>query len=183
MSLEAMVWALYDVQLDAQVDPLAKLVLIAIADQAGRDGTGAIASRAYLAEATGLSETTVGQRVRRLRQAGLIRPGDPDLTAAERYRSAVWDLDVPARFRVRPRKTPGRGSQGGREGVARGSRWRRHTHCTHHTNRTPRERCPFGPARSRGRGARSHAPSAPRGPARHARGDQVHQRGGNRLNH
>jgi hypothetical protein len=153
VSLEALTWALYDVHLSGPevpqsqaVDALAKLVLIALADQASRDGTGARASRAYLSEVTGLGQTTVGDRMRRLRRAGLVRPGDAELVAGERYPVAVWDLAMPTRP-LRPRRgVRGRGSppdplgkaegvgrrpprprsgepaRGGREGVARGSR-------------------------------------------------------------
>jgi len=146
MSLEALTWALYDVRLsddtvpaERHIDALARLILIAIADQADRLGRNAIISRAELAEITGLGETTVGSRLRRLRNSGLITPGDDGQVAHLRYRAAVWDLAVrirPMRPRQKgvatrpPEQGRGgrggdplpRGSRGGREGVARGSR-------------------------------------------------------------
>jgi hypothetical protein len=103
VSLEALNWALYDVPLNTNVDPLAKLVLITICDQADRDGCNAIISRHELSTITGISDGAVGNRLRRLLAAGLIRHGDPSATAHLRYRPAIWDVVLPSSRKIIPR--------------------------------------------------------------------------------
>jgi hypothetical protein len=150
VSLPAMTWVLYDVD-PTEVDAYGRLVLLYIADQATHTGHGAVISRRALADATGLSETTVGKYTRQLRRAGLISPGDPQVVAhlPANRRPAVWDLPLPkaGRHRRQParRETKDRDHQqkrrrgshtdpqndhrgsaddpqtGGRQGVARGS--------------------------------------------------------------
>ena len=69
MSVKALSWA-FDVQID---DPLAKLVLLAIANNHNEAHGIAWPSVAHLCHVTGASERTVRNKLARLEDAGLIR--------------------------------------------------------------------------------------------------------------
>lgn len=106
MSHQATAWALYDVRPGTVTDG-ARFTLLALADHARPDGTGAWPYVANLAELLGTSERTVYRHLAQLEEAGLIRPGDQALV--EHYpadkRPRVWDLAMPKRpdARVTPR--------------------------------------------------------------------------------
>lgn len=156
MSLRALQWALYEVHryiddighpgwcvhcrkradhLEHVNDPLSRLVLILLADNADHDGHGAHLSKATLAKASGAGESTIYTRTRRLEAAGLLAPGDPEVVAGlpANARPKVWDLPRvsgvqhrhPRRRRggadaaPHPRRRPGvqRGYSGGAAGV------------------------------------------------------------------
>lgn len=91
MSLTAMVWALKTAQVS---DPHAKLVLIALADHAGDDGTNAWPSQKTMAEYAGASDRTVRRKLEELEEDGWIRRGDQTIVAHLRgdRRPVVWDL-------------------------------------------------------------------------------------------
>ena len=96
MSLEAMVWALTKAPVD---DPVARLVLVGLANHAGPDGRGAWPRQATLAAYVGVSTRTVRTKLRALEAAGLILEGDQRTVAhlsADR-RPKVWDLDLSVR--------------------------------------------------------------------------------------
>ncbi|MCY4726728.1 helix-turn-helix domain-containing protein [Nocardioides sp. STR2] len=130
MSLEAMVWALKHAPV---IDAQEHLVLIGLADHAGSNGTGAWPSRATLAEYARCTERTVGTKLRRLAEAGIIRRGDQRIVGHLRAdrRPVVYDLamdggnlfpavhggnDVPAA----PVTGGNAASHGGNSDVARG---------------------------------------------------------------
>lgn len=116
MSLEALNWALYDVEPTRGVpgpdsaDTYERHILLVIADQADRSGSNAVVTRAFLTDVTGFDESTIKRRLRRLRERGLIAPGDPQMVAhyPPQYRPSVWDLPH-VQDRVRPRKRRSRG--------------------------------------------------------------------------
>lgn len=96
MSLEAIVWALKVVKLD---DPIAKLVLIGLADHATDSGAAAWPSVATLAEYANVSTRTVIRKIQTLEELELIRLGDQDLVSHYRAdrRPRVWDLGMSQR--------------------------------------------------------------------------------------
>jgi helix-turn-helix protein len=102
MSVEAISWALNlaPVPADRRGQPSStyKFVLVALANHAGPDGSGAFPSVATLVRYTGLSERTVRTCLDRLEAGGIIRPCDPDLVAARIKRAdrrpQGWDLDL-----------------------------------------------------------------------------------------
>lgn len=99
MSLEAMVWALTKAPV---ADPVARLVLVGLANHAGPDGAGAWPKQATLAEYVGVSTRTVRTKLRLLEDVGVIRPGDQRTVAhisADR-RPTVWDLQMTAEKRA-----------------------------------------------------------------------------------
>lgn len=101
MSLRATLWALYDAPV-AEQGPL--LVLIALADSAADDGTGACVAQSTLAQAARCSTRSVRRYVAELVDAGLITVGNQ---AAVRHirrdrRPTVYDLQL------RPNRTPER---------------------------------------------------------------------------
>lgn len=88
-----MVWALTKAPV---ADPVARLVLVGLANHAGPDGRGARPRQATLAEYVGVSTRTVRTKLRLLEDLGLIREGDQRTVAhldANR-RPVVWDLDT-----------------------------------------------------------------------------------------
>lgn len=90
MSIEAISWAL-----NAQVgDSTRKLVLVALANHAHRDGTSTFPSKDSIAAYAECSKGTVKRHVTKLLEEGWIRTGDQDLTASIRAdrRPVVYDL-------------------------------------------------------------------------------------------
>lgn len=75
-------WAQEVLQPDGKTDPLAKFVLMALADFANKDTNEAWPSSATLAEKTGMSRSTVVAKLRVLEAAGLIKTV-PRRTGAE----------------------------------------------------------------------------------------------------
>ena len=92
MSLQALVWAIYDIGPNLK-DASAYRVLIVLADHAD-DRQGAYPSRNSLAEKTGLSARTVGYKLDVLEQAGIIRRGNQSIAEClpANKRTIVWDL-------------------------------------------------------------------------------------------
>lgn len=90
-----MVWALKKAEVPAS-DPIAHLVLIGLADHADDDGNGARPSVAKLAEYARCSPRSVHNKLRTLKDAGLIRRGDQRAVEHLRgdCRPVVWDLNV-----------------------------------------------------------------------------------------
>lgn len=93
MSLEAMVWALKNAPV---TDAQEHLVLIGLADHAGGNGAGAWPSKATLAEYARCSIRTVGNKLKRMESAGIIRRGDQRMVAHIRgdRRPIVYDLNL-----------------------------------------------------------------------------------------
>jgi hypothetical protein len=92
MSLRAILWALEDAVVSDQAE---RLVLIALADGAAKDGTGACLSVGTIAEYAVCSKRTVQYVLLRLQKAGLIRLGDQAVAARYgRYAPKVYDLPV-----------------------------------------------------------------------------------------
>lgn len=93
MSLRAMIWAIEQAPVD---DPTSTLVLIALADSANDDGTGAWPAIATLAERARCSTRSVQRHLRALSEAGLIREGNQELVAGYRAdrRPTVYDLNL-----------------------------------------------------------------------------------------
>lgn len=92
MSTHIMGWALR-----ADVgDPIAKLVLIALADHAHNDGTNAWPSQSTIAEYVGCSDRTVRTKLAELESAGVIRRGDQAVVShlPVNRRPVVWDVVV-----------------------------------------------------------------------------------------
>lgn len=92
MSLRAMLWAL-DLPLD---DPLAKLVLLVLADQADTQGAGAFPAVGTIAERVPCGRSTTQRKLRELQAAGLIAAGDQQLVAhyPANRRPTVWQLHL-----------------------------------------------------------------------------------------
>lgn len=94
MSLEAIQWALFTAPTK---NPTEKIILAVMADRVGKDGRGfkgCWASHQWIADAAGVSVSTVQRYQRRFEERGLIRYGDPGLVAHLRKdrRPVVWDL-------------------------------------------------------------------------------------------
>lgn len=96
MSVFATTWVWQNVHLDG--DPVAKLVLLGLADHAADDGTAAWPSQAKLATYADVSVRTIHTKLKRLSELGLIRPGDQALTnhIQANRRPFVWDLAMDA---------------------------------------------------------------------------------------
>jgi hypothetical protein len=88
-----MLWALETAPVDDQGQ---LLVLIALADRAGDDGTAAWPSISWIAERARCSTRTVIRHLHALRATGLISLGDQQLVAhlAANRRPQVYDLDL-----------------------------------------------------------------------------------------
>lgn len=90
-----MLWALRSAPV---LDPIKKLVLIALADSANDDGTGAFPGVSTIAEYANCDPRTVRRQLAALEAEGLISRGDQ--AAAARYisradrRPVVWDLNL-----------------------------------------------------------------------------------------
>lgn len=84
-----MLWAL-----EQDVEPMAKLVLLVLADQADSKGRGAYPAVGTVATTVPCDRATVQRRLRDLEQAGLLRQGDQELVAHYRAdrRPKVYDL-------------------------------------------------------------------------------------------
>lgn len=78
--------------------PTMKLVLVCLADHAGKDGTNAFPSVPTIAELCGVDVRTVRRTISALERRGLIRRGNQAAAADARiplqYRPIVWDLVV-----------------------------------------------------------------------------------------
>jgi len=94
MSLQAMVWALKTVDLTG--DPIAKLVLLGLADHAQADGSASWPTQKVLAEYANVSARTVRTKLRSLEELGLIQPGDQEIVSHIRAdrRPPVYDLNL-----------------------------------------------------------------------------------------
>lgn len=98
MSLEALRWALYD--LPVEVKPVERMVLLYLADRARADhaeGDGtqqAWPSRQSIADAAGVSLSTVRRAIAQLNAAGLIEPGQQHLSRWRQgsMRPKTWRL-------------------------------------------------------------------------------------------
>lgn len=93
MTLKAMVWVLDDAPV---TDAQSLAVLLALAEQAHEDGTGAYPSHATLARRGRCSVSTVQRRLAELEEAGLIRRGDQSIVSRfpANRRPIVWDLCI-----------------------------------------------------------------------------------------
>jgi hypothetical protein len=108
VSLEAVVWAL-----NTHVgDSTRKLVLVAIANHAQRNGTGAWASADTYADYAECSERTAQRHIAVLLTDGLIREGDQSVIPSKippRYRPIVYDLAMSEETRALWAANPMRG--------------------------------------------------------------------------
>lgn len=93
MSIRAMSWALKDAPVS---DPVAHLILLGLADHAEDDGTNARPSQALLADYAHVSVRTVGYKIKKLAEDGIIIRGDQQQVAHLRAdrRPTVWDLNL-----------------------------------------------------------------------------------------
>lgn len=121
MSIEATSWAL---NVETVPDSTARVVLLGLANHAGRDGSAAWPSVATLAEYAVCSSRTVQRKLRELEARGLVRKGDQRLVGhlpADR-RPVVYDLPIGVSF-CRPAAEDGvtpmteRGDTTGTDGV------------------------------------------------------------------
>lgn len=121
MSIEATSWAL---NVETVPDSTARVVLLGLANHAGRDGSAAWPSVATLAEYAVCSTRTVQRKLRELETRGLVRKGDQRLVShlsADR-RPIVYDLPIGVSF-CRPAAEDGvtpvtqRGDTAGTDGV------------------------------------------------------------------
>ncbi|GAB3622544.1 hypothetical protein GCM10027418_06260 [Mariniluteicoccus endophyticus] len=106
MSLHATVWALKHAEVG---DPIAKLILIGLADHARDDGTAAFPSQATLAAYAETTTRTVRTKLALLEDAGLIRRGDQRLVnhIQGNRRPIVWDLGyAPQNANIEDENTP-----------------------------------------------------------------------------
>ncbi|HKN46316.1 MAG TPA: helix-turn-helix domain-containing protein [Propionibacteriaceae bacterium] len=94
MSIKVTAWVLETVKLPG--DPIAKLVLIGLADHANADGTAAWPPQATLAGYADVSVRTVRTKIRELERLGLIHSGDQELVShlPANRRPHVWDIDL-----------------------------------------------------------------------------------------
>lgn len=79
MSIQAMVWALEQQEIQ---EPAARHVLLCLANYADKEGRGAFPSSSSLSQDTGLSVRTVKYKLDTLESAGLIRRGKQAIAAA-----------------------------------------------------------------------------------------------------
>jgi len=101
MSVQAIAWVLDEAPgLTARLMP----TLLALANEANRDGANAWPSVARIARQARKSERQVRYDLRELERIGLIARGDQRLVSHldSRYRPVVWDLVVAARSGVQP---------------------------------------------------------------------------------
>lgn len=95
MSVHAISWALKQTAVES---PVARHVLLVLANYAGEDGCNAFPSIARLSEETGLSERAVRNNLRELERVGVIRLGNQAVAAAfiarADRRPTVYDLDL-----------------------------------------------------------------------------------------
>lgn len=103
MSIEALAIALNS---EVAGDPLAKLVLLGLANHADQLGRGAFPSQATLAKYAQCSVRSVRRKLDGLEAAGVIRRGDQRLVDHRRpdQRPIVWDLDLG--YMLDPTNTP-----------------------------------------------------------------------------
>ncbi|MGY2019369.1 helix-turn-helix domain-containing protein [Nocardia gipuzkoensis] len=108
MSFAAMKWVLLECDADEYVE---FRLLMALAERANDDGTGAWPSVPLLAKRVRRSPRTVQRALKRLRDAGRIRLGDQTLVPAKvaaNQRPTVWDVVIPG---VTPDVAPGSGAR------------------------------------------------------------------------
>ncbi|WP_442853881.1 helix-turn-helix domain-containing protein [Arthrobacter sp. Leaf69] len=76
--------------------PTMKLVLVCLADHAGKDGTNAFPSVPTIAELCGVDARTVRRTISALEGRGLIRRGNQAAASGipPQYRPMVWDLVI-----------------------------------------------------------------------------------------
>lgn len=102
MSVEALAWALnlapIPVDGGGKQNSSCAFVLVALANHADSDGTGAFPSADTIVRYTRLAERTVRTAIDRLAAAGIIRPCAPEIVAARIPRAdrrpQGWDLDL-----------------------------------------------------------------------------------------
>lgn len=96
MSLRSMTWALEHAPV---TDPTQVIILIALADRATDDGTGAWPSARWIADRARCSTRTVRRHLASMEDAGVIRRGDQRSVAHLRVdrRPVVWDLAMEVR--------------------------------------------------------------------------------------
>lgn len=105
MSLEALVYAL---NCDSVPDPLAKLVLIGLANHADAAGCNAFPAQSTLAAYAGCSDRSARRKLAELEDLGVIERGDQELVShlPGNRRPVVWNLaglSVRPDTRVRPK--------------------------------------------------------------------------------
>lgn len=122
MSWEASAWAL-NVKLGPK-SAARKLVLIAYASHAHKDGTAAFPSVSTVAEYVEVDERTVQRHNAALLDDGLIREGDQRLVAHfdPRHRPVVYDLAMSEETRARWRAERAAGDRGTRDRFAEAGR-------------------------------------------------------------
>lgn len=95
MSIEAMNWAMWQ---QRTADPVARQVLLVLANYANEDGKGAFCSVETIECISRLGERTIRRKLDDLQAGGLIYPGNPAVAAAyidrADRRPQVFDLDV-----------------------------------------------------------------------------------------
>lgn len=93
MSAQAVDWAL---RVARPRDPVHKVVLLALANHAHKDGTGAYLSAATIAEQVGRHERSIRRYLVELEADGWIRRGDQKQAERidPRYRPIVYDLPI-----------------------------------------------------------------------------------------
>ena len=118
MSLRAMLWVLYDADV---ADPLDKVILWVLADNADDEGRGAWPGQRTIAETVPCDRATVQRHMKALEAQGLIVRGDQKVVEHFRAdrRPIVWDLPLRGRT-LRPR-TPLRGRTDPLHGAADGA--------------------------------------------------------------
>ena len=91
MSLRVITWVLFDSEVHEHGD---FRLLIALAERASDDGTGAWPSVSWLAKRMNRSTRSVLRGLERLKEQGLIRPGDQELVShyAANRRPVVYDV-------------------------------------------------------------------------------------------
>jgi hypothetical protein len=102
VSVEALAWALnlapIPVDGGGKQNSACAFVLVALANHADSDGTGAFPSADTIVRYTRLSERTVRTAIDRLADARVIRPCAPEIVAARIHRAdrrpQGWDLDL-----------------------------------------------------------------------------------------
>ena len=117
MSWQATAWAI--TQQDIK-DPLARFVLVCLANYASADGTSSFPSLNRLAKDTGLSESSVRRRLQLLEKSILIRKGNQAVVAAKikrpDHRPIAYDLIMQRGVPLLPRD--GTGCQADANGVS-----------------------------------------------------------------
>lgn len=97
MSIQAISWA-FSLGLEILSDPVARHVLVILANYAGEGGKAAFPSKETIRQHTGLSIRTIGYKLDLLKEMGLISEGSQAVAAAYISRSdrrpVVYDLDL-----------------------------------------------------------------------------------------